>query len=185
MQCVLVVLVCCCLHSKAFHFTSSFDKGDRTCSFVLSPYIPVRQIKLSSANWLWGVRNQTQVLQVHTYIFGIVAQSVELYSLKGYCCWIPLVVGSSPTYPHPSPTFFWQGLPTHYSPFSCFMMRYRKTNRIDGWHLGQTRPFFLWGCRQAVRHNTLTVAFVGSNPAIPAICPCGGIGRHKGLKIPR
>ena len=31
--------------------------------------------------------------------YGSVTQSVEFYSVKGYCCWMPLVVGSSPITP--------------------------------------------------------------------------------------
>ena len=34
-----------------------------------------------------------------TSTHGIVAQSAELYSVKGYCCWMPLVISSTLIYP--------------------------------------------------------------------------------------
>ena len=48
----------------------------------------------------WSPTTQTMLLmgwRLKPISISGVAQSAELYSVNGYCCWIPLVVGSSPT----------------------------------------------------------------------------------------
>ena len=43
--------------------------------------------------------------------------------------------------------------------------------RFESDHPPHTFFISILGCRQAVRHSTLTAAFVGSNPATPAKNP--------------
>ena len=52
--------------------------------------------------------------------------------------------------------------------FHCVNSSKKGLQNRHSYAIIQVVPSQILGCRQAVRHQTLTLAFVGSNPAIPA-----------------